>query len=405
MDAPSPALRDPDDWWWIFDPRQSLRARAALIFGGLALAFTAIVGGAAESYFRRHLTRQLGPHFETLAVQLSERLDRGLADRMRALQLAAHLSTLKTPSAAVATRRAALDALLEAMPDSAWIGFADREGRIVAASPQLFEGTSVATQAWFRSGARGPFVGSPGEFPELARALGTIDEETLLFVNLAVPVADEAGAPLGVLSAQLHWSWARDTQRSVFPDTARRDHIGATIYAAGGEELLDTHASGWTHPPEAPSIGAKAGAHGYFVESVPGDAEFFTGYARSRGFRDFRGTGWLVAVRQPIADAVAPARELHRQIVWLGAALITVIAVASWTIAGRIVRRINAVATAAGRIRGGDVLTLMPRPRDRGEVSAMCGALGELVDDFRQKQEILEAENLRLRREQTQRDR
>jgi HAMP domain-containing protein len=405
MVSPPSTPRDPDDWWWVFDPRQSLRARAALIFGGLALAFVLLAGGSAEVFFRRQLTRQLGPTFETLAVQIADKLDRGLDDRLRTLQLAARLSAVKDPAASVAVRRAALDALLAAAPDCVWIGFADREGRIVAAAPQLFEGSATATQAWFRGGGRGPFAGSPRGFPELARALGIVGDETPQFLDLAVPVVDDTGAPLGVLAAQLRWSWARDTQHSVVSDTARRDRLGVTIYAAGGEELLDTRASGWTHPPEAPAIGAKAGAHGYFVEDVPGDAEFFTGYARARGFRDFRGTNWLVAVRQPIADAFAPAQGLHRQIVWLGVALVSVIAVASWVIAGRFARRMSAVATAAGRIRGGDVLTLMPQPRDRGEVSSMCGALGELVDDFRQKQEALESENIRLRRDQAQRDR
>jgi HAMP domain-containing protein len=392
-------MRDPDDWWWIFDPRQSLRARAALIFGGLALVFALLVGGAAELFFRRQLTRQLGPAFETLASQIGDKLDRGLDERLRALQLAARLSVLRAPATSVAGRRAALEVLLGAMPDCVWLGFADREGRIVATAPQLFEGTAAATQAWFRGGLRGPYVGNPREFPDLAHALDISNEENPQFLDLAVPIMDDAGQPLGVLAAQVRWSWARDTQRSVVSDAARKDHLGVTIYAADGEELLDTHASSWTHPPEAPAVGAKAAAHGYFVENVPGDAEFFTGYARSRGSRDFHGTNWLVAVRQPVADAFATARELHRQVTWLGATLVVVIVVASWLIAGRIARRMNAVATAAGRIRGGDVLTLMPQPRGRGEISLMCGALGALVDDFRGKHDRFETENSRLRAE------
>jgi HAMP domain-containing protein len=142
-------------------------------------------------------------------------------------------------------------------------------------------------------------------------------------------------------------------------------------------------------------VGQKAGARGHLFESIPGEGSFITGYARTKGFRDFRGTNWLVTVRQPEADALAPARDLRRTLAWMGASLTLMIVVTSWLIAGRITRRMAAVATAAVRIRQGDVLTLMPRPPGNGELQSMCGALGDMVDDFRQKQDHLESENLR----------
>lgn len=388
--------RDPDDWWWIFDPRQSLRARAVLIFGGLALAFSLLLGWTAETFFHRHLSRQLGPAFETLAFQIGDKLDRALDERLRALQLAATLSSLKNPATPVAERRAVLDALLDAAPDCAWIGFADRDGRIVAAAPQLFEGNPVGDTAWFRGARRMPYAGGVHEFAELARELPNSSEETPRFLDLAVPVNDARGNLIGVIGAQLRWSWARDTQHSVVSDAARLARIGVTLYAPDGEVLLDSGVSSWTRPPDAPKVGEKMGARGYFTENVPGEAEFFTGYARTKGFREFRGANWLVAVRQPVTDAFAAAGDVHRRIVWAGATFTAAMIVLSWLIAGRIVRRMAAVATAAERIRRGDILTLIPRPAGSGEVQAMCGALGDMVDDFREKQEKLTADNDRL---------
>lgn len=396
MAPPTTPARDPDDWWWIFDPRQSLRARAVLIFGGLALAFSLLLGWTAETFFRQHLSRQLGPTFETLAFQIGDKLDRALDERLRALQLAASISPLKNPATPVAERRAVLDALLNAAPDCAWIGFADREGRIVAAAPQMFEGSPVGDTAWFRGARRQSFAGSVREDAELARALPSSGIEKSRFLDLAVPVNDAQGNLLGVLGAHVRWSWARDTQHSVVSEAARRERIGVTIYAPDGEALLDSGVSNWTLPPDAPKVGEKKGARGYFVENVPGEAEFFTGYARTNGFREFRGANWLVAVRQPVADAFAAAGHVHRRIMWAGATFTLVIIVLSWLIAGRIVRRMAAVASAADRIRSGDILTLIPRPTGNGEVQAMCGALGDMVDDFRQKQEKLETDNDRL---------
>jgi hypothetical protein len=391
MEHSWPAAHNADDWWWMFDPRRSLRARAVLVFGSAALALTLLLGWAAESLFRRQLSAQVGASFETLALQIGDKLDRALDERLRALQLAASLAPLKNPATPVAERRALLDALLDAAPDLAWIGVTDRDGHVIAAAQSLFENTSVATSPWFRGAQRGPFAGSVHEFAELARELPRRTEDSPRFLDLAVPINDAEGNFLGVLGAHVRWSWARDTQRSVVPDTARRDHLGVTIYSATGEVLHDSGASGWTHPPDAPEVSDRIGLRGNFVESVAGDADYVTGFARTKGYREFRGANWLVVVRQPTADVVAAASDLRRWIVWLGFALTLVTVIVSWLVAGRLARRMAAVTAAAGRIRRGDALTLMPRPAGHGELEEMCGAIGDMVDNFRAKQEKSES--------------
>jgi hypothetical protein len=294
---------------------------------------------------------------------------------------------LRTPETSVAERRAAIEGLIIAAPDYAWIGFADANGRVIAATQHLFEGTAVETTAWFRGTRRQPFAGSVREFPELARDTPNATEERPRYLDLAVPVTEVTGRFIGVLGAQLPWAWARDVQRSVVSDTARREHIGVTLYAPTGEALLDSGATNWTEPPEVPALADKTSARGYFIERVPGDTDYLTGYVRTKGYREFRGANWLIAVRQPVADAFAPALEMQRWIARVGAGFTIVIVVLSWVIAGRFARRMAAVTAAAGRIRSGDVLTLMPRPPGRGEIQDMCGALDEMVADFRAKQE------------------
>ena len=382
--------RDPDDWSWIFDPRQSLRARAVLIFGGLSLAFVVLLGWSGAALFRRHLTQQLGPAFETLAFQIGDKLDRALDERLRALQLAASLAPLRSPTTPLAEKRALLDTLLETAPDCAWLGFADSRGRVVSATQRVFEGTAVETGAWFLGGRRQPYVGQVHEIPELARTLPNPTGEVMRFLDLALPVNESDGNFLGVLGAHLRWSWARDTQVSVVPDAARRKHLSVTIYSPTGEVLLDSGASGWTRPPDAPVVGERPGTRGFTSESVAGDSEYLSGYARSRGYREFRGTNWLVVVRQPVADAFAPTQDFQRWIVRLGSLFVAIIVGLSWWVAGRFARRMRAVTSAAHRIRGGDILSLMPRPDGQGELQTMCAALGKMVDDFRQQQETRE---------------
>ena len=380
-------MRNPDDWWWVFDPRQSLRARAVLIFGGAALGFALLMGWTAETLFHRHLSRQLGPTFETLAFQIGDKLDRALDERLRVLQLAASQTAFRVPSTPPAEQRAWLDTLLDTAPDLAWAGFADRDGQIVSATQQLFEGNNVAPTVWYRGAQKSAYAGNLHEISDLVGTQSNPAEENPRFLDLAVPVNDSDGNLQGVLAAHLRWSWARDIQLSVVPETARRDHLGATVYSPSGDVMLDSGASGWTSPPEAPSVGDRAGLRGFMVENVAGQGEFLAGYARTRGYREFRGANWLVVVRQPAADAFAIERDLRRWIGRLGALFVIAIVVLSWLVAGRIARRLAAVAAAADKIRRGDILSLIPQPAGSGEIQTMCTALGEMVGAFRQKQE------------------
>ena len=396
MESRRPASAPPSpeqDWWWIFDPRLSLRARAALIFGGSALLFTVLFSGLAATLLRRSLERQVGAGFETLAFQMSDKLDRVIHQRFHELQLAADVASFRAASASPADRKRLLESLQDTTRDFAWIGFADAGGLVRASTRGIFDGTSVELRPWFRAGGERPYVGPLTELPALARELATSeDDRGTRFIELGVPVHSPDGKFLGVVGALLHWDWAREVQFSVVPETARRERIGVTVYNTNGEVLLDSGASGWTQPPEPPAITDARRFRGTMLETpASGGEAYVTGFARSRGYREFRGLGWLIVVRQPAGLALAPARELQRVVGGWGIVFTALVLVVSWIAAGQLTRRLRSVTGAAERIRQGDILTVMPVPRGEGEVAQMCGALGEMVAEFRAKQDELEA--------------
>lgn len=381
------------DWWWIFDPRLSLRARAALIFGGSAILFMLLVGVLASSIFRRSLERQLGTTYETLAFQMSDKLDRTIYERYRELQLAAALAPFRRSDATPVERRRLLEALQNSAREFAWIGFADATGIITAATRGVFENTPVDARPWFLIGRERPYAGPLNELPALARALTRSDDErSSRFLDLAVPVMAENGQFLGVLGTHLSWDWTRDVQSSIVSEAARRECIGVTLYGAAGDVLLDSGVSGWTQPPDAPAIAGARRYRGSLVEPISGGTTYLTGFARSRGHREYRGLGWLVAVRQPAELAFAPVRELQQQIIAAGIVFALGLIVLGWFAAAKIARRLRSIGLAANRIREGDILTVLPRPPGDGEVARMCSALGDMVDDFRAKQDAAAAE-------------
>jgi hypothetical protein len=387
------------DWWWIFDPRFSLRARAALIVGAGALVFTFALSAITGLIYRRALEITLGATFETLAFQMSDKLDRAIYERYRSLQLAADLDPFRQGETRPGDRRRILESVQAASPDFAWIGFADLSGRITAATGRIFEGSSHATRPWFLAGRESPYVGSLRDIPELGVELPPSDagEPSFRFLDVAVPVLGADGKLVGVLAGHVRWNWARAAQLSVVPEaTGARERIGVTVYSASGDVLLDSGASGWSRPPDAPSVGEGRRFRGAIFENTAGGSSYLTGYMRSRGFREYRGIGWLTVVRQPVDRAFASVASLRRSIVLWGSLLALSAGVAAWIMAGRHARRLHVVGAAADRIREGDILTVLPRPKGETEMAHMCRALSDLVEDLRANQEALQAERARM---------
>lgn len=400
MQSPSPA-RDAAaapapvrEWWWIFDPRCSLRARASLIFGGGAVLFALALSWFAGGLFRRHLEHQLGSSLETLAFQVSDKLDRTLFERQRELQLTASLAPFRQAGTPAEERRRLLEALQLATPAFAWLGQAGPDGRISTATHGLFEGRPVAERAWFREARVVPYAGDWHAYPELAREIPYAPNELPGFVDLAVPLSSESGQFLGVLAGHVRWGWARDVQLSVVPESARQERLGVTIYDASGEVLLDSGGSGWSEPPDAPAIPENRRFRGTLLENATGGTRYVTGYVRTRGFEEYPGLNWLVTVRQPVDYAFAPVDELQRAIFGGGLLFAMSFVVLSWIFGGRIAWQMRRITSTAERIRSGDILAAMPRPRDDSEFARMSRAVGDMVDELRHEPErFAEAKN------------
>ena len=362
------------------------------------LAFTLLASWGVARILRDQTRDHVGARLEALASETADKLDRALSERYRELEFAAAIGPLRAPDATLDERRRLLESVREKSSDYAWIGLADAHGTVTAAAGRVLEGAPVRVRDWFRTGQNKPYLGDVRDAPELPATSEDAPAgmpRRVLDISLPVPAAN--GQLVGVLGAQINWTTlAPEIVASALPLAVRRERIGLTIYSARREVLLDSGGSGWTEPFEAPDLPDRSRLRGFLLENTANGASFVTGYARSRGLRDFHGLGWLVTVRQPLEAAFAPARTWQRQILEAGLAATLAAAAMGWVLASRLTQRLRVIGAAAERIRQGDVLTVMPLPRDQGELSATSAALGAMVDEFRQQQDALEAENLRL---------
>jgi PAS domain S-box-containing protein len=382
-------------------PRR-LGAWLALAFTLLSVVLTVLLVNVIEHRNTEQVKTSIGYGLTELALQTSDKLERGMYERYREVRLIAQRRGLRSDSP-LARRRETLDQMQDSYGYYSWIGVAGLDGKVQVAAKGLLEGADVSKRPWFQDALRGKHAGDVHEALLLAKVLPQ-QEEPWRFVDVAFPVPDDAGRPQGVLGVHLSWQWARDVERSVIAPIAARRQVEALIVDARGRVLLGP--PGWLgRTLDLPSLKA---AHaqkdgGYVVEKWADGESWLVGYARGRGYADYPGLGWTVLVRQNADDAYAPVRRLREYGLAAGVLLAGLCSLAGILVARRITRPLDELAWSAHRIREGEPVTINPGRGGYEEVEALSGTLNVLVADLVHRRRELEHLNATLEQRVEQR--
>jgi PAS domain S-box-containing protein len=382
-------------------PRR-LGAWLALAFTLLSVVLTVLLVNVIEHRNTEQVKTSIGYGLTELALQTSDKLERGMYERYREVRLIAQRRGLRSDSP-LARRRETLDQMQDSYGYYSWIGMAGLDGKVQVAAKGLLEGADVSKRPWFQDALRGKHAGDVHEALLLAKVLPQ-QEEPWRFVDVAFPVPDDAGRPQGVLGVHLSWQWARDVERSVIAPIAARRQVEALIVDARGRVLLGP--PGWLgRTLDLPSLKA---AHaqkdgGYVVEKWADGESWLVGYARGRGYADYPGLGWTVLVRQNADDAYAPVRRLREYGLAAGVLLAGLCSLAGILVARRITRPLDELAWSAHRIREGEPVTINPGRGGYEEVEALSGTLNVLVADLVHRRRELEHLNATLEQRVEQR--
>jgi PAS domain S-box-containing protein len=384
-------------------PRR-LGAWLAFAFTLLSVVLTVLLVSVIERRNTEQVKTSIGYGLTELALQTSDKLERGMYERYREVRLIAQRPGLR-PQSLPARRREVLDQLQDSYGYYSWIGVAGLDGKVQVAAKGLLEGADVSKRPWFKDALRGKNAGDVHEALLLAKLLPQ-QQEPWRFVDVAFPVPDETGQPQGILGVHLSWQWARDVERSVIAPIAARRQVEALIVDAKGSVLLGP--PGWQgRSLELPSLKAareqKEG--GYAVEKWPDGGSWLVGYARGRGYADYAGLGWTVLVRQNVDDAYAPVRRLREYGLAAGVLLAGLCSLAGILVARRITRPLDQLAWSAHRMRDGEILSIDPGRGSYEEVEALSGTLNVLVADLVNRRRELEHLNATLEQRVAQRTR
>lgn len=395
------------------NPRHSLRARLGLAIGCIALVLSIITSLVVGHTASNQLKVYVGQALAELAFQMTDKLDRGMFERYRDIQIISTLNTFRDPNASVSEQRTLLEKLQSTYPDYAWIGLTDGSGIVQASTGKLLEGRNLSQRPWFIHGKKSPYVGDVHEALKLAKLLPNPTNEPLRFVDVAVPVIDFQGNLRGVLGAHLSWRWSREVEKSLLHSSQARS-IELFVLNEQGDPLLVP--SGFNSSSSVKALPAKAlslmsvkkaqqGVNSYLIETWPDGHTYLIGFAHSSGYRDYPGLGWLVLVRQRTDVAFAPATKLEQQILLWDVILGGIITVLGWFVADCIVKPMLAIAAAADRIRQGNIMVKIPLMGGRDETAKLSRSLNRLVSTLTQQENNLKASNEQLQLELSERQR
>ena len=359
--------------------RSSLRTQIAVVFGLLVIVLGLLLSTLLSGMLREHLQKQAGASLELAARNAAKMLASGLQDRSREVQVLSQSTPLwahglQSPQVhQVMARSQAVN------PNSLWIGVADLDGVVRAATGDMLVGQSVKERPWFSAGLRGVHVGDVHPAKLLAKLLPpSASGEPQRFVDFSAPILRD-GQTVGVLAIHGSWDWTREVIESLLPPWAAErqlqlfifDSQGQVIYAPQGQTEV-YRASGQRLPglPSGTSVSAVSWQDGQ---------SYLTALAHVTAQGPASSLGWHVVAREPLALAFAEARRAQGIAIGVGLAVALLGAAIAWLAARRISMDLYALAKAAHEIGAGTAgASIVPSHSSR-EVQILSSALDRMT--------------------------
>ncbi|MGX4640777.1 diguanylate cyclase domain-containing protein [Massilia sp. SYSU DXS3249] len=321
----------------------------------------------------------IGRDLAELAFQTTDKLDRGMYERYREVQLMAERYEITNPAVPVEAKRAVLESMQSTHPYYAWIGLTDNRGTVKIATKGLLEGKDVSARPWFAAAYDGVHLHDVHEAVLLAKLLPNPRGEPKRFFDIAFPYRDPNGVIAGVFSTHLSWHWAADIERSVLRPLAERKAVDTLILSRNGVVLLGPKEYADQTLRQESFLRAAGGKNGSVIETWPDGKRYLVGYSHSNGYDSYPGLGWVVVVRQPLAAAFAPVDALRDKILWGGLLAAGLVSLLVWLFSRNITKPLVRITHHAEALRAGHARDIPPIDSRLAEVQILHSTLDALL--------------------------
>ncbi|MEO8410950.1 MAG: cache domain-containing protein [Propionivibrio sp.] len=236
--------------------------------------------------------------------------------------------------------RSHLEAVQTRCPEFVWLGVADSQGRVVAATGAAFYGENVAASQWFQKARQASFLGDVRQAPLLQQRLAhEAPQRPLRVIDIAAPIIHPGEASVGVLGAQLSWDWIDKHQSGLLQALDSQRQLELILVAEDATVLAGP--PGW--------LGRKLEEQSDFTER----GAYLVGRRAVSPPGDENDLDWAVVVRQSADAALAPAHTTRR-IVFLTVLLAGLAAALATVLTTRVLtRRLAALSDSAMAVQQG----------------------------------------------------
>lgn len=368
----------------------NLRTSFAIISAVLIILLSTLLSFTMSNRTTSAIEAEIGSSLSEISYQMAEKLDHYMWSRAGEIDVLSQLDTLRQPSDPAAIRRL-LDGLQKSIPSFTWVAFLNPKGDVVASTAGILTGQNIAKRPVFQNGIKGRFIGDVHEAVLLAKLLPNPSGEPLQFVDISVPVKNDAGETVGVLAAHLSWEWSEEVEQSILQPLKDRKSSYDIFIVSQTDDTVLLGPEGTVGTPLSLTglTAAQAGRNSSGTVQWPDGQTYLTGFAYGDGYLDYPGLGWTVIVREPVDSAFASVAELRNRFLWLGGISALVFAIIGWFAAGFVSKPLKNIAQAAERLRQGEDV---PIPRHRGirDIETLSVSLQSLVDDLTRTERALD---------------
>jgi diguanylate cyclase (GGDEF)-like protein len=367
-------------------------------FAGVTVAITTLLLLTLFNHFAiRHATDEAKLRLEQLSWQMRDSLNHTLDQAVRDVHLLSALPTILHIDNADTARRI-IEKLQSQYHDYTWIGIADPNGKIIAATGGLLEKGDATARPWFKNGQKQVIAEDYHPAVMLGKLLPR-GADPWRFVDVAGPVHDEHGRLLGVLAIHLSWDWARGLARTLLTP-ALRDYGAEIIIVRGDGTVLLGPQAMLEKPIRTDSLQrALRGETGSIVEQWPDGETYMTGYSMTGRSGDPASLRWAILVRQTEKAALASAHAFERRVLWFSLMLALLLASIKALLVRRLVEPLNRLSHAIEEIAHAPATATpaaIPQVHSFHEGRVLSEALRDLIRSEQRHHATLQQMNAQL---------
>ncbi len=351
----------------------SFRHRLALLFGTLAICVVLPVYLYVRHVYTDQLLAERQAALQERATAIATIVAENLRERQREIEYLAEMQTFPQGRLSTEQLRRHLEGLQKSHPYYSWIGQANAQGIVQAATGNILLGVNVQARPWFQEGLKGNFVGDLHEAVLLSKKLPHLPGNgPIRFIDFAAPVFDNHGQLQGVLAAHAHWRWAGEVIQAMAPP----------IHGLIAPKVYIVNRLGQVIYPEADGNTT--------LQTTP---DFLMGVAQVHDPIPETPLGWQIVVRQSRQEARSQVGNLENFLRYSVLVAGTLFLLLAWWSANLIARPLQMLADQARRIAQGEEHQTLSVGNKSREILMLVNALRDMANHLISGKEALARNN------------